>query len=500
MLILLILFILICLSFTAENRLIQPKIIFSHRKKNGSVIHILAVLIVFSSLFILFRRPLFTACLSLGLHLILIAINQAKYQTLKEPMVFSDIVMFSQAFKFPRLYFPFIHTGILMAAPLLGLSLFYAGINLETPINTYNWLAYSLGLIALNIGMGVYLYQLAKQQKLTLKPSQDLQQLGFLSSLLVGTIHARQTNHKENFHTQLKNTPFSNLKKPSTLADVIVVQSESFFDVRRLYPDISPNILKNYDAIRATSYLSGQLNVPAWGANTMRSEFAFLTAANEKDLGLFRYYPYHYLQQNIPSIASHYKELGYKTVCIHPHPAEFFERKRVFPLLGFDEFIDIKSFNSQHTVGAYISDKAVADKIIELQSKSKQPLFIFAITMENHGPLHLEKIAEHDKNPLYQKFPEFENHDLSVYLRHLQNADKMLLQLTTHLQQQHKASILCFYGDHVPSIPSAYKALNFNNSQSDYLIWHNQFSQFEVTKQNIPIRDLGLKLTTLTSQ
>ncbi len=487
---------LLGLSFILEHLLIRPKINFKSRQYFGLIIHSCSMLVIFGILLMVFQRAWFCVLLSLGIQAILLIINQAKYQALQEPMVFSDLVMFAQAFKFPRLYFPFIQKSILIAAPILICGLFYLGISLETPININSW-----QLILSLIPVLLLLYIISKQQKLTLQPQQDLQAYGLLASLIIGTIQAQQTKHKQNFQQHLDTAPFaiSVHKTTDKLSDVIVIQSESFFDVRRLYPDVNSEIFQNYDAITKTSLLTGQLNVPAWGANTMRSEFAFLTAMDEANMGLYRYYPYHYISQKTASIARYYQQLGYKTICIHPHPAGFFERSRVFPLLGFDEFIELKDFDPNDTFGTYISDKAVADKIIQLQNAQAEPLFIFAITMENHGPLHLESISSSEKNLLYQQLPEFNEHDLSVYLRHLKNSDKMLDNLATHLQNQAKDSYLCFYGDHVPSIPAAYKALKFNKSQTDYFIWHNNLPAKTKNSHNLHISQLGLHLKSITT-
>ena len=205
------------------------------------------------------------------------------------------------------------------------------------------------------------------------------------------------------------------------------------------------------------------------------------------------YYPYHYIHSEVFSIAAYLKKQGFRTVCIHPFAADFFERKRVFSLLGFDEFIDIKQFKKTQSDEIYMSDFAVTEKIIEVQESSDKPVFIFAITIENHGPLHLEKTSAADEKIVYQIKPDFDSHDLTAYLRHLQNADAMIADLTAHFQQKTTQTCFCFYGDHVPSIPSAYQVLQFENSQSDYFIWHSHQDAICETK-TIAAHQLGVLL------
>jgi phosphoglycerol transferase MdoB-like AlkP superfamily enzyme len=166
-------------------------------------------------------------------------------------------------------------------------------------------------------------------------------------------------------------------------------------------------------------------------------------------------------------------------VCIHPHPASFFGRDQLFPKLGFDEFIDVNDFQQPEKFGPYISDKTVTDKILEItKKKTDKPLFVFVITMENHGPLHLEKTSNEEQNKYfkddYAEIISIELNDLTVYLRHLKNADKMIKDLTDEYKKSEIETTLCFYGDHVPSMPKVYKATNFKDEHSDYFIWNSK--------------------------
>jgi phosphoglycerol transferase MdoB-like AlkP superfamily enzyme len=219
------------------------------------------------------------------------------------------------------------------------------------------------------------------------------------------------------------------------------------------------------------------LKVDAWGANTMRTEFSFLSSLGFEQLGFYRYYPYHYLiDKPVATLASYLRKQGYYTVCIQPHHAEFFGRAALFPQLGFDEFLDIAAFDENETFGPYIADKAVTQKILSaLQEKHNKPCFIFAITMENHGPLHLEKSTLEDISKYYSGKPLMAENNLTVYLRHLANADAMIKQLTTALkkrkEESHQEATLCWYGDHIPSLPAAYAEVDFEDNRTDYFIW-----------------------------
>jgi phosphoglycerol transferase MdoB-like AlkP superfamily enzyme len=199
--------------------------------------------------------------------------------------------------------------------------------------------------------------------------------------------------------------------------------------------------------------VSGLLSVPAWGANTMRTEFAVLTGIGDQALGAHRFNPYRRVARGgILALPHRLRALGYKTVCIHPYTVGFFGRDSVFPTLGFDRFIDIDGLPNAPHEGPYVADGAVARNIAEVLGAADRPTFVFAITMENHGPLHLERVSPADMARLYRDPPPPGWDDLTLYLRHLANADRM-------------------FGDHVPSMSRVYADQGFCDSRTDYLIW-----------------------------
>src|SRR5258706_10557849 len=79
-------------------------------------LHAALWLLAFLPLVALLRRPLFATLLVAGLHLLLIAVSAAKQRVLREPLVFADLALFSQAFRHPRLYLPYF--GLARAAAL----------------------------------------------------------------------------------------------------------------------------------------------------------------------------------------------------------------------------------------------------------------------------------------------------------------------------------------------------------------------------------------------
>ena len=501
------LFITIFSSFILE-RWVKPEPL-EHLSLKVIVLQSSLVGIVFLMLSLIIQRAIFSGLAIFVFLIILLAVNNAKYKALNEPMVFSDFAMFSQAFKHPRLYFPFLGLLPVILAPIFIIGLIITVLTLE-PALALTWQRVFSSLIII-ISLFFISKQIALSMSLSSTPEGDIKRYGLLSSLYLYTIHALSHSHKKQISETLKNAPFSSnslqkqypppLFSPVFLEkkpNITVIQSESFFDARRLHPSIKTELLKSFDKVCTESIQYGQLKVPAWGANTMRTEFSFLTGIKNNAMGFFRFYPYQFLAKlPVSSVASALKSQGYYCVCIHPHPASFFGREHLFPLFGFDEFIDIDSFSNAHKFGPYISDQSVTDKIIKIsQEKTNKPLFIFAITMENHGPLHLEKTTIEEQESFYTGKVLENSNDLTVYLRHLKNADKMLKQLTEFYLKSKTAHTLCFYGDHIPSMPDIYQQTEFTNHHSDYLIWTNDKSGKNQQQQQriMPVENLASRL------
>ncbi|MEI6335301.1 MAG: LTA synthase family protein [Methylococcaceae bacterium] len=482
------------LSFLVES-LLRPRILaFWKRQSATLLIHIGLWLLLFAFELAVFRRPWFATIIALAFLLVVVQVSNAKFYSLREPFVFQDFEYFTDALKYPRLYLPFLGVGrALIIAIGFGVAL-YAGLTLEPSLTHQVSTAEFFIMVFVLLIIGATLLGLGARQKLkvTFDPKTDLQQLGLMASLWRYGEEEYDNQSVPSLYDFLEPAPLA----PEALPNLVVVQSESFFDARELFSGIRQEVLREFDSLKASAVCQGQVEVSAWGANTVRTEFAFLSGLASKLLGVHRFNPYRKLaRQGIPTLAGFLKRLGYRTVCVHPYQAGFYARDTVFPLLGFDEFIDIKSFNGIKKTGPYIGDVALAEKVCTLlEASSTQPIFVFVITMENHGPLHLEKVQEGDVERLYSNPPPDECDDLTIYLRHLSNADRMAGMLRNRLETLPGNSWLCWYGDHVPIMPKVYGKMGVPEGQTDYFIWEKGASFGKENRLDIKIENMGCLL------
>jgi hypothetical protein len=452
----------------------------------ASALLVASVLFLASVILAITRRPYFSAFLALALVALVSAVSNAKYASLREPLVFTDLSLFSQLFAHPRLYLPFLsaRTVIAIAAGVAAVALgFYLDRAAPAGMVTAATVA---ALACLAVG-----YAIAARLPLTLEPLDDQRCHGFFAVFVAYLLNGTRRSTFHRLERALAASPFANATEPTGRPDVIVIQSESFFDARMLNPAIDPSIYAHFDVALRESTIHGALEVPAWGANTMRSEFALLSGVPSEALGYARFYPYAFVRRASASLAHWYKRAGYATLAIHPYYAAFFGRERVFPRLGFERFLDIRAFAKAQRAGPYVADAAVADRIIqEMDASRTQPAFIFALTMENHGPLYLERVEAGEAARYHALGEDPAWRDLTAYLRHITNADAMIGRLLAHLNARRRDTLLCYYGDHVPALPHIFDRLGNVPSQSHYFIWRN-YGDRSAAKLDLPIENLG---------
>jgi len=441
------------------------------RPLRGWLVHAGLLTAAFCLGLLVFQRPWIAFATMVVLQAVVIAVSVVKQNALNEPFVFQDVEYFIDMLRHPRLYLPFFGLGKLALILAGSAALIAASFRLESSLATQiGWRSFAAGWLALAAAAAAALWLATRRPFAASFDAQaDLRALGLSASLAA---YAIAENRPPALPDRFAALPAPGASPPHLVA----VQSESFFDARRLWPGIAREVYAWLDEIREESAQHGLLRVPAIGANTVRTEFAFLSGLREDALGAHRFQPYRKLPwHGVNTLAHHLRAAGYRTVCVHPYVASFYRRDRVFPRLGFDEFIDARAFGEADRAGPFIGDVAVGARVRALlEGETEKPLFVFVITMENHGPLHLEKLALGEAAGLFRETPPPGLEDLGVYLRHVRNAGRMLQALRAALAAQARAGVLCWYGDHVPIMPAVYAHTGFTDARSDYFIWHTQ--------------------------
>lgn len=289
--------------------------------------------------------------------------------------------------------------------------------------------------------------------------------------------------------------------------NIIVIMDEAFSDLAIL-GDFQTNkdYMPYFHSMQgADNTISGYLNVSVCGGNTANTEFEFLTGNTMAFLPQGSVPYQQYVKHNIEALPSYLAGLGYETYGMHPYYASGWDRDTVYPLLGFEHTAFIEDYTDREYIRKYVSDRSCVEKIKETfeQKKTGKPMFLFNVTMQNHGSY----------SDAYDNFiPDIavegaSSESLSAYLSLIAKTDQALEELITYFKNVNEPTMIVFFGDHQPNDIVAEPVLRLNGKSSrnlseedtklryqvPYLIWAN----YEIdtkTKEDTSANYLGMKV------
>lgn len=305
-------------------------------------------------------------------------------------------------------------------------------------------------------------------------------------------------------------------KKPN----VITIMNEAFSDLTVLgdiktNKDFMPFIrgLKE-NSVKGTMYMS------SYGGQTANSEFEFLTGNSMAFLpGGSVAYQYQ-VKDTLGSLATTMAGQGYQgNMVLHPYLSNGYNREKVYPLLGFKDYLSIKDFQDPQICRSFITDQEDFNKIISEYEKSKKssskPFFMFNVTIQNHGGYDKDyanfkqeiKITDKNSDPSAKR-----------YLSLVKKSDDAFKNLVSYFKKVKEPTVIVMFGDHQPKLPDEFynKVMDKKNGsaleieqkkhQVPFIIWANYDIKEEEVKAISPnylsaklIKVIGGKVTPYES-
>lgn len=406
-------------------------------------VHCLIISALYSFFVFVSGSPFFGGMLAFFIFYIFSIVSCVKYKILKEPVYFSDIVSLGVLLKNPSFF--------VFSVPPIGWVVL-AGLILCIPLSLWYCFTNFLDVRFCALGTIFIVCFIYKKIPTYLDISapdweRDVSCLGILGMLAVYWMLWKK---------ETAPPPVSATRAKARLDVVLIIQCESYADPSIFCDSMADNIkLPFLEKAKTLAYSQGELLVSGFGAYTMRTEYGVMFGRTEAQLGFCQYDPFLTAQRDKTYALSYQmKAAGYQTIFMHPHTLEFYGRSQLMPVIGFDVVDDCSTVQHTPSPGEYMSDTVLAEAIINRLEGATAPLFLYAVTMENHAP-----------------WPGSPQEALQHYLRHLQSSDAMLGRLMTWLEGQDKSALLVFFGDHRPSIQgiayrdgersTPYVALNF---------------------------------------
>jgi len=246
--------------------------------------------------------------------------------------------------------------------------------------------------------------------------------------------------------------------------DIVIVQSESLFEPSQLcgMPD-APFL----PTVAAGGKDTAQMSAPVFGSRTLQTEFEVLSGfpVGFAPNSLFAYYEL--VDRPLPGLPRALGKLGYRTVAIHPSLPSFWRRDYAIPALGFDDFIAGDAFfrGTDYTRQSWVSDDATVKSILAQLETASSPAFVFAVTIENHGPWGNRGGDSAPPIELPAKLSDEARPEFTDYLLRARRADQSLAALIKALEGRQRPTMVVFYGDHLPALDRTYASLCFKDGK-----------------------------------
>ena len=235
--------------------------------------------------------------------------------------------------------------------------------------------------------------------------------------------------------------------------NIIMVMNEAFSDLRTSGLNEQIDVMPFIDSLQQDT-LEGSLYVSVIGGGTCNTEFEALTG---NSLAFFSpgSYPYaQHINRDMFSLASYFHNMGYITNAFHANEARNWNRDKVYPHLGFDNFYAIDDYsqaNADDYLHSYLSDIANYRFLESIVSENQgKPQFVFNVTMQNHAGYEMWENLEQAQS-VKEHGSELER-DAQVYLSLVKASDDAVKQLVETYKDAKEPTMIIFFGDHQPSL------------------------------------------------
>ncbi|NBM01532.1 LTA synthase family protein [Proteus sp. G2671] len=444
-----------------------------------------AYFILFSLCFILSARILFSAITTGTLFLITKFINQLKVHYYKETLMFSD---FDLAFDSSNLgtLGHYWEAGVALIAMLIWLL-----INMSIAWHFSQKSRPSLrisGLLLMAIGFTTIHFTVEKWQaewEGTLPGGR-----GTVTNLIMSgyqtAYHPPYFNENADYFLEQANKTVLPETQTDIKPDIVVLLQESTVnpDIYQFDTDVTLPDLFMFQKDEGVSAQS-PLRVQTFGGGTWLSEFSVLTGLNTDDFGARKNSVFYFVVDNLnESLFRQLKAEGYYTVLLTPFNRSAYHAGYAYEKMGIDEIIQPQELGYPGTLEENLWKISTADMLgyVEevLKKRTDKPLFIFSLTMYEHGPY------DESHRDMYQITGHTESSNapgkFSHYMEKIITSDPAIKDFSNFVAQREKPTMFLYFGDHQPNIELKNYQSPFNNPA-----YITQFTLRDNLSQGAPI-------------
>lgn len=285
--------------------------------------------------------------------------------------------------------------------------------------------------------------------------------------------------------------------QPVTPVNLICIMKESLAELKTA-GDFTTNTeyFPFMDSLEENT-VRGSLCVPVFGSMTSNTEFEFLTGDSMALLPANSIAYQFNVKPDTYSMVSTLKDQGYYSVAMHPYPGENWNRVECYQNMGFDAFLDQEFYEGSQELRNYVSDEADYQKLIQVVEAKENPedkLFIFNVTMQNHGGY--EGTYDNFEQEVWLtgeyegKYPKTDQ-----YLSLMKRSDQAFQYLVEYFSRIDEPTMIVMFGDHQPSVEDEFydDIAGMPSSEitvQEHLMWYE--TPFIIwTNYSMPSEDMG---------
>lgn len=297
---------------------------------------------------------------------------------------------------------------------------------------------------------------------------------GYLLNFTLGlrdNVVQKPWNYQNQIAELERQYPEREVSLPEELPDIVVIMDESLADMRVL-GELKTNqpVTPFLDSLKDNTIRGFALS-SVFGGATASSEFEFLTGCSMAFLPTGSIAYQQYLHQTVYALPWLLQSYGYETFATHPYFENGWNRQTAYELLGFQNATFLGAYPEEDFVREYISDREMFQYILNrLEQQGEAPLFLFGITMQNHG-------SYGDANYPNTISLEGESYPFAEqYLSLIHETDQALEQLLTQLENSPRKTMVLIFGDHFPQLEDTF----FRSLHGNFDTLSDQMLQYQV--------------------
>lgn len=250
--------------------------------------------------------------------------------------------------------------------------------------------------------------------------------------------------------SKYETTPAASTVQP----DIIVIMNESFSDLSVYGAELKANteILPFFDSLTDNT-VRGWAYASVYGGGTSDSEWEMLTGNTMAFLPTGTVPYQQYIKSPVYSLAGYLGSMGYTGFATHPCSGANWSRNSAYKYLAFDETAFLEAYPQrvyEHMIRGNVSDQEMFAFMLDRyeQQPEDEPLFMFGVTMQNHGGYDFDDIGL-EKITLAG---DQHNESAENYLTLVHESDKAFEMLIHALEKSDRPTVVLMFGDHQPSL------------------------------------------------